>query len=71
MCIGTLSAYMFLYHVYAWCTQNPEEDVRSIGNGITDRCESPTGCWKLNSEAIFSASKMLCFFLNYAKAQEY
>lgn len=30
------------------CPPSPEEGVRSPGNGATDGCEKPTGCWEPN-----------------------
>lgn len=30
MCIGALSAYMFVYFVYAWCAQSPEMELQMV-----------------------------------------
>lgn len=38
---------MPVYHLHAWCLQNPEEGVGSLETGITDGCEF-CGCWEMN-----------------------
>lgn len=39
--------YVYLY-LHAWCTWKPEEGARSPKTGVTDECQSPSGCWKSN-----------------------
>ena len=43
-----LSARMYVCHVCAWCSQRPEEGVRSPTTAVTDGCEPPCGYWELN-----------------------
>lgn len=38
-----------LYHIHAWCQLRLKESIRSLGNGVRDRCELPSECWELNS----------------------
>lgn len=38
-------------YVYVLCVpgaQNPEENVRHPGNGVTEDCDSPCDSWELN-----------------------
>lgn len=35
--------FIFCFMVFSLC-----EGVRSLGTGVTDRCEPPCGCWDLN-----------------------
>lgn len=43
LCIGVLPAYMFIYHICAWCLQRPEESIRAPQTVITDLCEPQCG----------------------------
>ena len=50
-----LKIYLFLFYVYehfacmsTWYRQKLEEGVRPPGNGVTDSCELPCGCWESN-----------------------
>ena len=38
--------YVYLFTIYAWCLQRPEEGAESSGTGITDTCELPYWCWE-------------------------
>lgn len=38
--------------MHSWCLRKSEEDVRSSGTGITERCDSPCGCWELNPDPL-------------------
>lgn len=42
-------AYAHVQHVCAWCTQKPEDCIRSPETIVTDCCDLPCGCWKPNS----------------------
>jgi hypothetical protein len=49
MYIGVLpAACISVYYVHAWCLQRPEDCVKSLETGVTDRCELPIFCWELN-----------------------
>lgn len=34
---------MSVYSVHAWYSQRPDEDVESLGTGVTDNCEHYVG----------------------------
>lgn len=38
-----------LHHIHAWCQLRLKESIRSLGNGVRDRCELPSEYWELNS----------------------
>lgn len=38
---------MYIQHMLAWHPWRSKESVSSPGPGVTDRCESPCGCWEL------------------------
>lgn len=48
MCMKVLSRCTFVYH-NAWCLGRLEEDIRSPGTQVTDRCELLFHCWESNS----------------------
>jgi hypothetical protein len=41
-------AFICLCTTCALSPWGPEEDMRPPGTGVTDGCELPCGCWKLN-----------------------
>ena len=41
MCMSTLLAGMYVYHMPAWCPQRSEEGFRCPENGVTDGFELP------------------------------
>ena len=47
MCVSILATCMAV-HMYARCPQKSEEGIRSPGTRVTDGCEPPCGCWKVN-----------------------
>ena len=47
MCIGVLSACMFLFHVCTVCALS-KEDIGFSGTTVTDNYVSPGGFWELN-----------------------
>lgn len=38
MCMSVLAAYVSIY-MHAWCPQRQEEELGSLGTGITNGCE--------------------------------
>jgi hypothetical protein len=36
LCMSVLPVCRFVYHMGAWCPQNPEEGMGSSGTGVTD-----------------------------------
>ena len=48
--MNALPAWMYVYHMHAWCPQRPEEGIRFPGTGVTGSSKSPdTGAGDLNS----------------------
>lgn len=43
MCMGILSASIYVYHVHVWCFQRPVKGIGSSESGVTDVCE--LWCW--------------------------
>jgi hypothetical protein len=68
-------AYMYVcmsvHHVCGWCSWTPEDcGVRSPGAVVTDGCETPRDCWKLNPVLLTTAFSLqpqfffcFCFFV--------
>lgn len=53
-----LSAYMYMYCVYARCPQRPEEGTGFLGTGIMCGCEPPCGYLDpLQEQQIFLITK--------------
>jgi hypothetical protein len=49
-------ARMYVCHMCAWCSQRPEEGIRSPGTEVTDSCELPRGCWDFNLDPLEKAA---------------
>jgi hypothetical protein len=46
LCVWVFACmYVYLYTIYAWCLQRPEEGIESSGTRITDNCELPYWGW--------------------------
>lgn len=46
MCMSILHAFIFMYHVYAWCWWRPKQAVESLWTRIIGSCEPPPcKCW--------------------------
>ena len=43
------------------CIQRSGEDIRSPGTEVTDCCEPPHRCWKLNSNLLEKNQQQQCF----------
>ena len=46
--MSVLPACVSVYHMHAWCSWRPEEDIRSPVSGVMDGCDLPCRHWELN-----------------------
>lgn len=56
MCINVLLPRMYMPHGCPWCSQRPEDGIRSPTAGIKDGYESECGSWDANP-VLFKRSK--------------
>lgn len=47
LCVNALPAYMYVYHVHAWCLGRSKEGIGSPETGAGEGCGPPCGCWDL------------------------
>lgn len=52
MRMGVLHRCMPIHCVHASCIGKAKQDARAPGNGATDTCEPPHGCWELNPKLV-------------------
>lgn len=48
MCMYALSVCVYGYYICVWSLQRSEEGIGAPGTGVTNDCELPCECWKLN-----------------------
>lgn len=65
MYICSLSAYMFMYHIYAWCLGRLEEDEGSLGAGGLNLGPLEEKPMLFYHQVIFPASTFFPFLINY------
>lgn len=50
---GYFYVCMFVYHMHGWYSQGSEDGIRCRGNGATNHCELPCGCWEWNPSPLW------------------
>lgn len=52
MHMNVFPACISIKRVHPQGPQQPEEDIRSLGTGVTDACQLPCGCWEFNTHTL-------------------
>lgn len=55
MCLIILSTCIYVQNLHAWCPWRSEEAIKSLGTGVTESCELPSGNRTWSSARIASA----------------
>lgn len=50
--IYVLQVCMHVHCMYSWCLRRSEKRSRSLGNGVTEGCEWPCGCWESHLDSL-------------------
>lgn len=49
LCMDSSSAFVCVYHMYTWCLERSEDDIRSLKTGVVEACKATV--WVVGSKA--------------------